>query len=126
MRLLISLVSFLLTLVGCHPQDGVTTLTLSSIDGVKIDAAKSRIAEGRARFECLKSASGRCHYAVFLSDCAQSDAAVGACATTPLRQFTLAEGQIRELSGLPAGVRHCLSHEGMPVAPDCSLRSAKL
>jgi hypothetical protein len=126
MRFLTSLCSFLLTLIGCHPQPGTTTLTFSSVDGVGINSTKARIADGQARFECLKSASGRCHYVVFLSDCAPPAAVPGACATTRLQQFTLAEGEAREITGLPAGIKHCLNHDRVPVAPDCGLASTTL
>jgi len=123
MRILISLVSFLLTLVGFNPQAGTTTLTFSSVDGVGVNSSKARIADGNARFECLQSASGSCHYVVFLSSCKKSDtranAAMGACTTTVVQQFTLAAGNVKEFTHLPTGVKHCLSHEAMPVAPDC-------
>lgn len=123
MRVLISLVSFLLTLAGCNPHAGTTTLTFSSVDGVGINSTKARIAGGNARFECLQSASGSCHYVVFLSNCEKGDAqastAVDACTTTVVQQFTLAAGDVKEFTRLPAGVKHCLSHDAMPVAPDC-------
>ncbi len=124
MRILISLISFLLTLVGFNPQAGTTTLTFSSIDGVGINSSKARIADGDARFECLQSASGSCHYVVFLSNCEKGDTqartAVGACTTTVVQQFTLAAGNVKEFTRLPVGIKHCLSHDAMPVAPDCS------
>jgi len=123
MRILISLISFLLTLVGFNPQAGTTTLTFSSIDGVGINSTKARIADGDARFECLKSASGSCHYVVFTSACEQADEranSVGTCSTRVVETFTLAAGDVRELTGLPVGVKHCLDHDAMPVAPDCA------
>ncbi|HEY5970666.1 MAG TPA: hypothetical protein VIT22_01625 [Pseudoxanthomonas sp.] len=123
MRILISLVSFLLTLVGFNPQAGTTTLTFSSVDGVGVNSSKARIADGNARFECLQSASGSCHYVVFTSACAQVDKRanyVDACSTRVVETFTLAAGDVRELTGLPVGVKHCLDHDTMPVAPDCA------
>lgn len=122
MRILISLISFLLTLVGFNPQAGTTTLTFSSIDGVGINSTKARIADGNARFECLQSASGSCHYVVFTSACERADERadfVDTCSTRVVETFTLAAGNVRELTGLPAGVKHCLGHDAMPVAPDC-------
>ena len=123
MRILISLVSFLLTLAGFNPQAGTTTLTFSSIDGVGINSSKARIADGDARFECLKSASGSCHYVVFTSTCEQVDKranSVDTCSTRVVEAFTLAAGDVRELAGLPVGVKHCLDHDAMPIAPDCA------
>lgn len=123
MRILISLVSFLLTLVGFNPQAGTTTLTFSSVDGVGVNSSKARITDGNARFECLQSTSGSCYYVVFTSACEQVDKRanyVDTCSTRVVEAFTLAAGDVRELTGLPAGVKHCLSHEAMPVAPDCA------
>jgi hypothetical protein len=123
MRILISLVSFLLTLAGCNPLAGTTTVTFSSVDGVGINSTKARIADGNARFECLQSASGSCHYVVFTSICepsrSQADA-VDTCATRVVETFTLTAGDVRELTGLPAGIKHCLGYDAVPVAPDCA------
>ena len=69
MRILVSLISFLFTLAGCDPQPGITTMTFSSVDGVKINSTKSRISNGDARFECLKSVTGSCHYLVYVETC---------------------------------------------------------
>jgi hypothetical protein len=119
MRILVSLISFLFTLVGCNPQPGITTMTFSSVDGVGINSTKSRISDGEARFECLKSATGNCHYLVFVDTCAATEAAAADAACTPrvLQRFTLAAGKVKELHDLPAGVRHCLDHEAMPTVP---------
>lgn len=136
MRLLVSLVSFLLTLIGCNPQSGVTTVSIASVDGVGVNSTKSRISQDHARFECLKSVSGQCHYVVYVSSCAvdaaRTEVTVSAdagsagdapeaasCATRTLQQFTLAAGQVRELDDMPADMRHCVDHEAMPVAPGC-------
>lgn len=147
MRLLVSLVSFLLTLIGCNPQSGVTTVSIASVDGVGVNSTKSRISQDHARFECLKSVSGQCHYVVYVSSCTvaatprdTADAAAGNaggtagiagttastaasdasdCATRTLQQFTLAAGQVRELEDMPVDVRHCVDHDAMPVAPGC-------
>ena len=122
MRILVSLVSFLFTLAGCDPQPGITTMTFSSVDGVEINSTKSRISGSDARFECLKSASGNCHYLVYVETCATAkiSAADKACTTRVLERFTLAAGKMKELHDLPAGVRHCVDHEVVPAAPGCS------
>lgn len=121
MRLLISLVSFLLSLVGLNPPTGPTTLTLS-VDAAGLTSTKSQLGAEGARFECLHSASGRCHYVVFVNDCARTaaPAATEACATRVLERFTLASGQWHRTGRLPAGVRHCLDPNAMPVAPGCA------
>lgn len=123
MRLLISLVSFLLTLAGCDPRPGITTLTISSVDGVRINSAKTTVSDGVARFECLHSASGRCHYVVFTRDCKASspgaaEAAVQ-CSATVLARFELEAGASRAVSDVPADVVYCVDHDTVPVAPGC-------
>ena len=122
MRILVSLISFLFTLAGCDPQPGITTMTFSSVDGVAINSTKARIGDGDARFECLQSATGNCHYLVFVETCAAAkiSAADTACTTRVLERFTLVAGKTKELHDLPAGVRHCVDHDAMPTAPDCS------
>ncbi|HYM85136.1 MAG TPA: hypothetical protein VET30_00220 [Pseudoxanthomonas sp.] len=122
MRILFSLVSFLFTLMGCHPRPGVaTTMTFSSVDGIGINSTKARIGVDDARFECLQSATGHCHFVVFVSDCKQPAANVGTagCSTRVVERFILDTGGVREMKGLPTGVRHCLGHDAMPVAPEC-------
>lgn len=123
MRLLISLVSFLLTLAGCDPQPGITTLTISSVDGVKINSTKAHVSGGAARFECLHSASGRCYYVVFTRDCKASspDDAEPAlqCGAKVLARFELESGATRTVSDVPADVVHCVDHETVPMAPGC-------
>jgi len=68
MRLLISLVSFALSLIGCDPPAGVATLSVSSTHGLEIHFTKTTMAEDGARFECVHSAGGRCHYLVLVRD----------------------------------------------------------
>lgn len=122
MRILFSLVSFLLTLVGCNEQPGTTTFTLSSVHGVGINSSKDRIDGRNARFECLKSASGQCNYVVFTRRCTQVDSAdsvTDTCTTRVLEQFTLLAGKVREFDDLPAGTTHCIDNAAKPVASSC-------
>lgn len=119
MRILISLVSFLLTLVGCNEQPGTTTLTLSSVHGVGINSSKDRIDGSNARFECLKSASGQCNYVVFTRRCTQTDSVTETCTTRVLEQFSLLAGKVREFDDLPAGATHCIDNAVKPVASAC-------
>lgn len=123
MHLLISFVSFLLTLAGWHPQPGVTTLSVSSVDGVQVNSTKAVVNGGDARFECLASASGRCHYVVFAGACGSS-AGEGVrdrtCATAVVDRFVLRAGQSREVRALPGRIRYCMDHEAMPAGPGCT------
>lgn len=122
MQLLISFLTFMLTLVGLDPQPGVTTLSVSSVDGVQVNSTKAVVNGGDARFECLRSASGRCHYVVFAGECRTPSMAVtvaGACAGTVVETFVLRAGESRELHSMPGKVRYCMDHEAMPSGPGC-------
>lgn len=124
MRFLISLFSFVCALLGFDPQPGTSTVAVLSQDGIKVNSTKVRLAEGKAKFECLQSASGQCHYVVYLSDCAApaADPAGTPCTTTVIDRFTLVAGKDRESDGVPAGARVCASHDGVPVVPHCDQR----
>ena len=119
MRFLISLFSFVCALLGFDPQSSTVTMTFSPVDGIGLHQAKFLASNGNTRFECLGSATGKCNYVVYVGECSASEQKGAACATKILEQFTLASGDAREFKTLPAGAKHCLSHDAMPVVPDC-------
>jgi hypothetical protein len=119
MRLLISLFSFVCTLLGFDLQPGTVAMTFSPVDGISLHQGKFLASNGNTRFECLGSATGNCNYVVYVGECSASDQEGAACTTQILEQFTLASGDAREFRTLPAGAKHCLSHDAMPVVPDC-------
>lgn len=106
-----------LTLVACHGPG--TTIQSSSSDETGQSATWAHIANGVGRFECRKSATGSCHYLLYVQQCAP-EAPLAGCSTRVVRSFTLAAGRSRDLRGLPAQVRLCQDHHAMPVAPDCA------
>jgi len=120
MRFLISLFSFVCALLGFDPQPGTVTMTFSPVDGISLHQGKFLASNGNTRFECLSSATGKCNYVVYVSECDTSDPKHAACTTKVVETFSLARGDAREFKSLPAGAKHCLSHDAMPVAPDCS------
>ena len=119
MRFLISLYSFVCTLLGFDPQPGTVTMTFSPVDGIDLHQAKVLASNGNTRFECVDSATGKCNYVVYVNQCNASEPKVAECATKTLEQFTLTSGDAREFKTLPSGARHCLSHHAMPVASEC-------
>lgn len=120
MQILISFLTFLLTLVGLDPQPGTTTLSVSSVDGVQVNSTKSVVNGGDARFECLRSASGRCHYVVFASQCRGVDAArQRGCPGVVVERFVLQAGQSREFRSVPGKLSYCMDHHQMPAGPGC-------
>lgn len=78
---------------------------------------------GTAKFQCVQSASGECNYALYTSRCTRVDGEGGQPATTcthqVFEQFTVASGQSREVSNLPAGYKQCMKPGGKPEVPSC-------
>lgn len=119
MRFLISLFSFVCALLGFELQPDTVTMTFSPVEGIDLHRAKFLASNGNTRFECIGSATGKCNYVVYVSRCPASDPENAECTTKTLEEFTLASGDAREFKTLPAGAKHCLSHDVMPLVPDC-------
>ena len=93
MHELLVLLSFALSLFGV--QLGGTSYSDRLHDGDAVLHSEAWTDAGRARFECVESSSGQCHYRLLPPDCGK------ACEQAPLRQFTVQEGRTMSLSGLP-------------------------
>ncbi len=113
MNRLIALCSFVLSLYGCE-IGGQEAVQRTTVDGH--DTLHSRVLArpGVTRFDCLRSASGACHYVVLPAACTGHAAHPGAvdagdametadCSAAPAaRRFTLRDGQTRREAGLRA------------------------
>lgn len=122
MRIIVPAISALLSLAGCHEKPSVTSEIRSSRDGVATLHSKATLKDGIARFQCLRSNSGRCHYLVFAGDCqdiAAGESPATDCDLQPLDSFSLALGDERQLPGLSRDFRHCVDAAAMPAAPQC-------
>lgn len=116
MSKVIALLQFLLALAGF--STGGTTWTSQVHDDGHVLSSRAHAQDGVARFECIDSSSGRCHYTLYPESCAGD-----ACSRTPLRQFTVERGQTRQFAGLP-GFRLCVDTDGAALGPDCRPRAA--
>jgi hypothetical protein len=83
-------------------------ITRSVSNGVDLIHASTRIKAGVARFECLASVSGECHYTLLPDKCASTDAP---CMERPIDRFTMKAGESREVVGLPR-FSACVSQDG--------------
>jgi len=95
-----------LALAGCEKY-GDTSITRTHANGVDTLYSKSTVVDGEARFQCIASSSGHCHYLVLDPACS-TDAA---CTTPPLRRFAVAAGKTEAMRGLPNGFRQCVSQD---------------
>lgn len=76
------------------------------------------------RFECVRSASGRCYYTVYAPHCSQADPVAKrkpGCASVD--RFALARGDARQMSAYP-GLRMCVSSDAHDAASDCTASEA--
>lgn len=86
-------------------------------------SARTSTLPGSAKFECVQSPSGECHYALYTSRCQSVEGDAGKRATTCTHQvfeeFTLASGKTREFRELPKGYKQCMKPVGRPEVPNC-------
>lgn len=116
MSKLIALFQFLLALAG-FPSGG-TTWTSQVHDNGQVLSSRAHAQDGVARFDCIDSSSGRCHYTLYPERCAGAG-----CDLPPLRSFDVARGESRQFAGLP-GFRLCVDADGANLGPDCRPRAA--
>jgi len=119
MTKLLSLCYFLLSLYGCDVA-GSTYVHRDSSNGTDILHSKVVAQPGVARFECLRSASGQCHYTLFPRRCAPAAAGepVGECPPEPIAHFSIANGDTRLMPGLQR-FRLCVSASDGAPDPGC-------
>jgi hypothetical protein len=93
---LTALLYFVLSLLGFE-FGGSTHVHRLHADGGDTLHSRATVQAGVTRFECLRSASGRCHYLVLPRDCMPG--ATG-CASHPVGRFALDDGESRQIAGL--------------------------
>lgn len=96
----------LLALAGCEKSSN-TSITRTRANGVDTLYSKSTVVDGEARFHCIASSSGQCHYLVLDPACSTGTP----CATPPLRRFSLAVGSTEAMRGLPKDFHPCVSQD---------------
>jgi len=115
---LIALCYFVLSLFGCNVGDS-SFVHRTNVDGRDVLYSKAHVQAGVARFECLDSTSGKCHYAVYPRECAPAPAgAESACPAGSVRRFAIDRGDSRQIAGL-RDFRLCVSANGGASGPDC-------
>ena len=123
MNKLIVLCYFVLSLFGSD-VGGTTFVHRASLDGGDALYSKAYVQAGVARFECLGSESGQCHYTVYPRGCAPAAAGAvaagqtGACHAEPVQRFAIARGDSRQITGL-RDFSLCVSADGGMRGPDC-------
>jgi hypothetical protein len=118
---LIALCYFVLSLYGCD-VGGSTFVHRTQVGGTDTLYIERGAQPGVARFDCLRSASGRCYYTLFPRECAPAHVPTGKridrCPTEPVRHFAIANGGSHQVAGLQR-FRMCVSAEDGTPGPDC-------
>lgn len=109
---LMALFYFVLSLFGVD-VGGSTFVTRTVVDGADVLHSRATTEAGSARFECVRSASGQCHYTVYPRACTS-----GRCRSEPIERFALANGDSRQVPGLH-DFHLCVSADGGLPGPDC-------
>ena len=109
----VALLQFLLALGGCS-LGGTTYSNRIAEGGHDVLASRARVQDGVARFDCRASDSGWCHYTLYADAC---EAGSG-CTQAPLRRFSVARGDSRQIAGLE-GFRVCVGLDAGTLGPDC-------
>ena len=86
-------------------------------------ATKTQTTPISSSFQCVQSATGQCHYALYTSRCNTVEGSGGKPATScnyqVFEEFTVAVGQTREVRRLPDGYKQCMKPDAMPIVPNC-------
>ena len=113
----IALLQFLLALSGCSVGGTSFTNRIDS-DQVRL-TSKAHVQDGVARFNCVETSSGSCHYTLYPDACAgKAD-----CQLAPLQRFTVARGESRQIAGL-VDFRPCVATTGVAMGADCQPAAA--
>ena len=117
-RLLVGVLSVTLSMIGCDEREKTVVTTISSKGPAGSNAVRVTATKALAKFQCLESVSGDCDFVVFQSDCS-ANGGKGACASTPVTEFVLKAGSMREIASLPEGFKFCAGYGKKPVVPGC-------
>jgi len=123
MRTFLSLMYLLFTLVGCDLSPGSRIESKLDINGaVVLHTLVEHRRSGAESFQCLASATGRCHFLVYAGSCATGDDGQPepGCVLRTLERLTVSVGRPKAVSGLLPGFRICTSRDAMPSAPACA------
>ncbi|MFD0740208.1 hypothetical protein ACFQZQ_13065 [Lysobacter koreensis] len=117
---LIALCYFVLSLFGCD-VGGSSFVNRTIVDGSDVLYSRASSQAGVARFDCLRSASGQCHYTVFAPNCAPASGPRNrACRSEAVERFAIAKGDTRLVPGLHRfGL--CVSTDDTSPGPDCEM-----
>lgn len=136
MRNLTAAIYFVLSLFGCD-GGGRTIVTQSSVDGADALYSRTQVRTDIARFECIRSASGHCHYTVFPRECVAAEPGTKqeakqkqpeqdkATACAKAERFALPVGASREVVGMAPQFDLCVRSDAVATGADCAAQGTQ-
>ena len=96
MRIFLAIIYCFMNLAGCTESQNRTLVATTKENGITTLDSRVDVRMGRARFACVASTGGQCHYTVFDGENA-------------IRTLSLAVSEERLVDGLPPGFTLCVS-----------------
>jgi hypothetical protein len=124
MHYLIAAIYFLLALLGWDGF-GVRTIATHAFEhGTEVLYSEASITPVLARFVCVDSVSGGCHYRLLAAECSHPTptASRSSCVLQAAREFVLARGDSVQLRGMPDDFNFCVSPHAWPLNTPCTPR----
>ncbi|MEP7186550.1 MAG: hypothetical protein ABI767_12010 [Rhodanobacter sp.] len=121
MHYLIAAIYFLFALFGWDGWGAQTIATHAFDHGTEVLYSEASVTPVLARFSCVSSATGECHYRFFSAHCDQPmhTASVPACQRKPYHELVVATGNRTELARLPANFTFCVNQDALPPDVPC-------
>ena len=118
MKTVIAIVMWTLSLFGVELGSRVRIDTIRT-NGSDVLVSRVEARPTGTRFECVRSASGRCYYTVYPRPCTPADGHDAApCGAQPVERFALSNGGRRQLA-LLAGARVCVRADATRARAGC-------
>ncbi len=120
MRLLSFLIASLLGLFGYHGPR-TTSEVHTRANGIELLHSKAVLTANDARFQCISSASGQCHYAVFVPLCTNPlTGSLGQpCPVSREQEFVVAAGAELHTAPLRRDSRVCVDRDAFRSTTPC-------
>jgi hypothetical protein len=109
------LLSPLLLILSACGVGGTSYSNRIGSNGHDVLYSKAHVQDGVARFDCKASDSGVCHYTLYPDACGGK----AGCTLAPLRRFSVARGQTRQIAGLD-DFRVCVGIDARALGADCN------
>jgi hypothetical protein len=121
MHYLIAAIYLMFALAGFDGWGARTIATHVSDHGTEVLYSEASISPILARFSCIDSVSGLCHFRILPGLCLRSAGAssLPGCSTEAVREFVVARGDSRQMTDMKDDFDFCVSADSLPAGAPC-------